>query len=122
MRSISLHMTRLRPLLALLVSLLYGTTSMLLELAHHDDPGAQPGAVPALTAHTCSGYEHHIPIDQWSSCPACVQTAQRVSIPATLSWAPPSAALLAVAVLLPAPPEPSCPLRILPSKRGPPAA
>ncbi|HEX9007259.1 MAG TPA: hypothetical protein VF889_08185 [Bacteroidota bacterium] len=115
-------MTRLRPALALLVSLLYATTGVLLEVAHHDELGAPPGAVPSLAAHTCSGYEHHIPIDQWSSCPACVQAAQRVSIPAAASWTSPHTAPVAVAVSFVRPPAVSHPCRLLPSKRGPPAA
>ena len=122
MRSISYYMTRMRPLLAVLLSLLYGTTGVLLEVAHHDDPGAQPGAMASLATHSCGGYEHHIPIDQWSSCPACVQAAQRVSVPVASSWAPAHTALVAVTVPLRALPEPSRPLTLLPSKRGPPAA
>ncbi len=121
MNSISRQLTRLRPLVALILMLLYGTATVLMEVGHHDELGAPPGVVPSIAAHTCSGYEHHIPIDQWSSCPACIQSAQRVSVPASTAWFSGYTALAAVAVPVLPLPCLSRPLTLHPSKRGPPA-
>ena len=69
-------MHRRRKLTAVLITALYLSASLFLELGHTDIINVSFATLHRLYSHDCAGKERHRPLDKWDQCPVCARISQ----------------------------------------------
>jgi hypothetical protein len=86
---------RKKKYLIVLVSVLYLSTSLYLELGHTDILEGNFGAIQRLFSHDCNGKEVHRPLGGDDRCPICVRSSQTIAyVESNVYFPPPSFELI----------------------------